>query len=156
MQTCPKCGYLRSAADTAPDWECPACGIAYAKFGTLPHGHPRNLEPSVSDAQAEELIISQFQNAQLEMKPLWYRNVGVLGVPGFVLFAVGDGYFHSVPVFVLGLLLFMTAIVRGALLIWRYRQCPACKAIQGFRIQYPCRICVSCGVRLSHGTKDSI
>jgi hypothetical protein len=31
---CPKCGYVRSAADTNPAWQCPKCGIAYAKFGT--------------------------------------------------------------------------------------------------------------------------
>lgn len=30
--TCPKCGYARTAADTAPAWQCPSCGIAYNKF----------------------------------------------------------------------------------------------------------------------------
>ena len=29
---CPKCGYARKSTDTAPDWQCPACGIAYNKF----------------------------------------------------------------------------------------------------------------------------
>ncbi len=29
---CPKCGYARKPADTAPAWQCPACGIAYNKF----------------------------------------------------------------------------------------------------------------------------
>ena len=33
-KTCPKCGHTRSAAEVAPDWQCPACGIAYAKFAT--------------------------------------------------------------------------------------------------------------------------
>ena len=35
MQTavaCPKCRYVRRPADTAPAWQCPSCGIAYAKF----------------------------------------------------------------------------------------------------------------------------
>jgi hypothetical protein len=31
-ETCPKCGYQRRAADTAPAGECPACGIIYEKF----------------------------------------------------------------------------------------------------------------------------
>lgn len=31
---CPKCGYARTAADIAPAWQCPACGIAYNKFRT--------------------------------------------------------------------------------------------------------------------------
>jgi len=32
MQTCPKCGYVRKPGETAPDWQCPSCGIAYEKF----------------------------------------------------------------------------------------------------------------------------
>jgi glutaredoxin len=29
--TCPKCGHARGPAEAAPDWQCPACGVAYAK-----------------------------------------------------------------------------------------------------------------------------
>ncbi len=29
---CPKCGYVRKPSDEAPDWQCPSCQIAYAKF----------------------------------------------------------------------------------------------------------------------------
>jgi ribosomal protein L37AE/L43A len=29
---CPKCNYQRKPDDDAADWQCPACGIAYAKF----------------------------------------------------------------------------------------------------------------------------
>ena len=33
IRNCPKCGYARKAADTkVPDWQCPSCGVAYAKF----------------------------------------------------------------------------------------------------------------------------
>jgi glutaredoxin len=32
MQVCPKCNYIRKPAETVPDWQCPSCGIAYAKF----------------------------------------------------------------------------------------------------------------------------
>ena len=28
---CPKCSYLRKPSDEAPDWQCPSCGVAYAK-----------------------------------------------------------------------------------------------------------------------------
>ena len=30
-QACPNCSYQRKATDAAPDWQCPSCGIAYAK-----------------------------------------------------------------------------------------------------------------------------
>ncbi len=29
---CPKCGYTRQANETVPEWQCPACGIAYRKY----------------------------------------------------------------------------------------------------------------------------
>jgi hypothetical protein len=32
---CPKCNYVRLPADTAPAWQCPSCGIAYAKFAAV-------------------------------------------------------------------------------------------------------------------------
>ena len=31
---CPKCGYTRKMGETAPDWQCPSCGVAYAKADT--------------------------------------------------------------------------------------------------------------------------
>ena len=32
MTTCPKCQYTRQPHDTAPDYECPSCGVVYAKY----------------------------------------------------------------------------------------------------------------------------
>lgn len=32
MKQCPKCGYVRQPGDTAPDYECPNCGVVYEKF----------------------------------------------------------------------------------------------------------------------------
>ena len=34
---CPKCGHVRLATDTAPSWECPACGIAIEKYVATHH-----------------------------------------------------------------------------------------------------------------------
>jgi ribosomal protein L37AE/L43A len=28
---CPKCNTVRPSETTAPEWQCPACGVAYAK-----------------------------------------------------------------------------------------------------------------------------
>jgi TPR repeat protein len=50
-RACPKCGYIRKPTDTAPDWQCPSCGIAYAKYGTVAHGHAHNLEAGASPAE---------------------------------------------------------------------------------------------------------
>ncbi len=51
-QPCPNCSYQRKQTDSAPEWQCPACGVAYAKVmgvnqtlrahpGTRPHLRPR-------------------------------------------------------------------------------------------------------------------
>jgi uncharacterized protein len=32
-KACPKCAYVRTQSETIPDWQCPKCGIVYAKFG---------------------------------------------------------------------------------------------------------------------------
>lgn len=31
LQSCPKCRYTRTKDDAAPEWQCPNCGVAYAK-----------------------------------------------------------------------------------------------------------------------------
>ena len=52
MQACPKCRYTRKASDKNPDWQCPACGIAYAKYdsasseATVPRAAPAPTEES--------------------------------------------------------------------------------------------------------------
>ncbi len=37
-QKCPKCHYVRSENDHAPEWQCPKCGIAYMKFSEQARG----------------------------------------------------------------------------------------------------------------------
>jgi hypothetical protein len=47
VQQCPKCHYVREPTDDAPDWRCPSCGIAYAKFeGAPPQGENSALTSS--------------------------------------------------------------------------------------------------------------
>jgi hypothetical protein len=36
-KVCPKCGYARRSTELAPDYECPKCGIIYAKFEEAQH-----------------------------------------------------------------------------------------------------------------------
>jgi glutaredoxin len=51
---CPKCQHVRPADATVPDWQCPACGICYAKFGAAaptrdaPVGRGQPAEPVVN------------------------------------------------------------------------------------------------------------
>ena len=34
---CPKCNHVRPADATNPDWQCPACGVCYAKVQNRPY-----------------------------------------------------------------------------------------------------------------------
>lgn len=45
---CPKCSYARTSADTAPAWQCPRCGVAYAKVAATaqPAAAPRTPSPA--------------------------------------------------------------------------------------------------------------
>lgn len=46
MTPCPKCAHVRTPADFAPDWQCPRCGIAYAKFQPRPVAAPTAPTPA--------------------------------------------------------------------------------------------------------------
>lgn len=35
-RVCPKCQYVRKDTDAVPDWQCPACQVAYHKVGSAP------------------------------------------------------------------------------------------------------------------------
>ena len=61
---CPKCGYQRVPSDSSPEYECPKCGVIYAKFkaegvglakSTIGAGHDTNTE-KMSPTQKSSLI----------------------------------------------------------------------------------------------------
>jgi glutaredoxin len=50
---CPKCNYVRKQTDDAPDWQCPACQVVYAKarppLEQTPSVHPQIKKNFQSD-----------------------------------------------------------------------------------------------------------
>lgn len=56
---CPKCKHVRAATEIAPDWQCPKCGVAYAKFLAAQQGLSATstgttLRPAVAAAAEEK------------------------------------------------------------------------------------------------------
>lgn len=49
---CPRCDYLRQPTDAAPDWQCPACGVAYAKVARAGATTPAAASPSAAGGAA--------------------------------------------------------------------------------------------------------
>ena len=90
---CPKCGYVRAAAETAPDWQCPNCGIAYLKYVEAQQKPQRHIDGRTSSgrdvagfdltAHREVLITQKSEVVQLlpvETKTP-YRISGTAGKP---------------------------------------------------------------------------
>jgi hypothetical protein len=63
MTTCPKCGYVRKPTDTVPDWECPSCNIAYAKYHPAP-------PPVAADAAAAAPAIAPIHGKYMDLQPV--------------------------------------------------------------------------------------
>lgn len=71
--TCPKCNAVRPRETPAPDWQCPACGVAYAKVGGEPSfrrevPRPRYVE---SAAQSDGIPWRKFFGALLAVWALY-------------------------------------------------------------------------------------
>src|SRR5262245_12442538 len=49
---CPKCQYKRTASESAPDWQCPKCGVAYAKFVAAQQGTATTMTGATPAARA--------------------------------------------------------------------------------------------------------
>ena len=62
---CPKCGHVRTVADVAPAWQCPACGIAYSKFKDASGRHrgDEGAAPGAEDLRARTLSVGQSDRA---------------------------------------------------------------------------------------------
>ncbi|HTT08573.1 MAG TPA: hypothetical protein VMH34_07265 [Gammaproteobacteria bacterium] len=56
--TCPKCGHVRSTADNVPDWQCPKCGIAYAKYQARLEDAPVNPPVTVEQKTTRRLTLN--------------------------------------------------------------------------------------------------
>jgi hypothetical protein len=84
---CPKCNYSRTAADSAPAWQCPSCGIAYKKF------------KDASGPQAGKEAAAQSPAADLRVRTL---SVGESDTAGSTAMTVYGGVvfiFFFLPIF---------------------------------------------------------
>ena len=60
---CPKCRYERQPSESAPDWQCPSCGVAYAKAdgstAPLPEpSHPAGHGPRTSEGGLVKWVVT--------------------------------------------------------------------------------------------------
>ncbi|MBK7331227.1 MAG: hypothetical protein IPI87_01980 [Betaproteobacteria bacterium] len=60
-KSCVKCGYVRQPADSAPDYECPRCGVVYAKAEAA-----RRAQERSRDIEAGRVIAGERRAPSLE------------------------------------------------------------------------------------------
>lgn len=53
---CQKCGHERQPTETAPDFECPHCGVIYKKFEALQRAKQLGLESSATGSRAQSSL----------------------------------------------------------------------------------------------------
>jgi uncharacterized protein YxjI len=100
---CPKCAYARTASDTAPDWQCPKCGIAYVKFEQATNSAPASTGSGGHDldltAHKEVFVTQKFEMMEMfsvetrnryrisdaSGKPIGYAAEENTGLAGFVM-----------------------------------------------------------------------
>ena len=73
-KVCPKCGYRRLAQDTAPDWQCPKCGVVYAKAA--------GLQPALTPAASRVAPVRAAPQA-----PSGFGQAVMAGLAGYVDFS---------------------------------------------------------------------
>ena len=75
MKTCPKCSYVRKSTDAkVPDWQCPSCGIAYAKF---------EAQPNPARAASRGPVVAGPNPAPMSAKALFFILAGLIAAGYF-------------------------------------------------------------------------
>ncbi len=86
---CPKCGYVRTAADTASEDACPACGLVFAKYLMAKAGRVASRTPSVAVEAEDETALTARAKALLfhvpeEVDPMFvYARAALLAAIAF-------------------------------------------------------------------------
>jgi hypothetical protein len=125
-----------------------------------PKHHGEDRPPS----DRESAIVAEYLSRLRELKPLWNRNILLLFLPGFLLFAAGGPGGLLLPgghanrnlwLIVPGIALCAIGAFRGVRLMLKYRRCPVCDRFQSVEIRIPYRTCTGCGARLTHNWKET-
>ena len=155
MPPCPKCGYQRKPTDTAPDWQCARCGVAYTKYKPPSQDVAASAESDVSPIVATELDnIKEFQRRLRAFFPRFFATV-LFGVgPAVALVMLADK-FPRLHFAIIGFVIGVFAFARALYLWYRYVRCPACGTLLSelWGLQLPHHECPECGVRLSRGAR---
>ena len=132
---CPRCSHVREEDSQVPDWQCPACGVAYAKA-------LRAQQPE--DADEEPPLVIEYRPASSGFQiptGIWLLLAAVL-FGAWASFSSSTSRFggsHSSES-----LSALAATVGGEdILMYGFETCPACRQARGWMDQhgFPYQIC---------------
>ncbi len=71
---CPKCAYRRKENEVVPDYECPSCGIVYAKYIQWEQAQETSNAPSQRDAVPFHIVL---------YKIVFCLSIAIIALPAF-------------------------------------------------------------------------
>ena len=138
MTTCPKCHHVRATDTTAPAWQCPACGVAYAKAAESLQ-RPVSERPVIFQARSE----SRFAWAKWFMLAaiayggwtgyqysLRHRSGDASGAFGSIAASLRGGMSES------DLRVLAATVKPGDVTLYTTTDCPYCAQAKGWLNQY--------------------
>ena len=85
---CPKCSYLRLAADTTPSYECPKCGVVYAKY----EAKQDRLSPNKTEISQTDFKVRKSRNSNtVEVREMFRKYATISIIIIFLAVAAGFG-----------------------------------------------------------------
>ena len=98
---CPKCNYERRPTDTAPDWQCPSCQVAYVKAAHLAAPAADGI-PDDAGAEYYERLDAAASGQRLCIVAI-LLNIGLGGMTSGHAASAGVTYFVAVAIAMLSL-----------------------------------------------------
>lgn len=129
---CPKCGYIRKPEDIGPDYECPRCGVIYAKYSRAVEEQREVLEAKARERAAREKKQAAAAEARQEAAVLSKNTVSPKTLICTACGALDSAKTHTPGSIWIEILLWCVFLIPGVIYsIWRHTQ-------RG-------RVCASCG-----------
>ena len=130
MTTCPKCAYVRKPADTAPAWQCPSCGIAYAKFQAAQEVKAAGLP--ARDMRPRTFLPSGQRDTPGSSAWFLYGGLGLALFITFTQFRWAGSIKWALPIFVVSSFLYWLSAYRRKRLIEDVPTSTIAAAAQGY------------------------
>ncbi len=69
---CPKCHYKRKQLETVPDWQCPACGVAYTKVNSITTPAKRHSSVVIQNQYGNVSVVQRLLSIGILLSILFY------------------------------------------------------------------------------------